>query len=293
MHIPQIDNHLTPRNSQRSCQLNMTKAGVLFEGNSATTTSGETMAFLPRAAGVAGIRRMAMGMLLSLSVSVLGFSACSGSNPPGGEQGGSESGSTGGASQGGSNASDGGQGTGGGASQGGGQSTGGNGGSAEGGSSAGGSSGNAGADSDDFTGSTGPSNAPGEVKSAITMKDVRAGAHANYDRVVFEFAGDAHTGYSVEYAAKPVVSCGSGEPVKVAGNATLLVSFSPAMAHTEEGKPSIPAVGQSPGFKAVKELRQVCDFEGKVSWAVGVETQAPFRIVTLGSPTRVALDVHY
>src|SRR5687768_4092670 len=55
---------------------------------------------------------------------------------------------------------------------------------------------------------------------------LRAGAHAGFDRVVFEFQGGV-PGYHLEYVDRPVRDCGAGEPRPIAGDAWLEVRMSP------------------------------------------------------------------
>src|SRR5688572_1721143 len=73
-----------------------------------------------------------------------------------------------------------------------------------------------------------------------TLRALDATAHAGFDRIVFEFAGDSVPGYHVEYAKRPVVRCGSGDPVPLAGTARLVVRFEPAQAHDELGNSTVP-----------------------------------------------------
>ena len=63
-----------------------------------------------------------------------------------------------------------------------------------------------------FDGGTAPVIEVRELGSAATLVEVRAAAHDGFDRIVFEFAGDAVPGYRVQYLAH-VVACGSGELV--------------------------------------------------------------------------------
>lgn len=114
-----------------------------------------------------------------------------------------------------------------------------------------------------------------------------------HDRVVFEFAGDSLPGYHVEYARRPVVKCGSGDPVTVAGEARLLVRFEPASAHDDRGRPSLSPREAAPGLTAVKEMKLVCDFEAQVEWVLGVATVRPYRLTEATRPPRLIVDVSH
>jgi hypothetical protein len=121
------------------------------------------------------------------------------------------------------------------------------------------------------------------------LVDVRAGGHAGYDRVVFEFRG-AVPEHRVGYVDQ-LVEDGSGNPVSVAGAADLEVVFEGANAHREDGTPTISPRRFSPGLTAVKEVAQLGDFEAMVSYGIGVDQRRPIEVSTLSSPSRLVIDV--
>lgn len=129
-----------------------------------------------------------------------------------------------------------------------------------------------------------------QAKPAV-LADVRAGEPGDApgsERIVFQFAGD-FPATTIVYV--PVAqSCGSGAAVPVAGGAVLLVRFERAMAHDDTGKVTVPATSLTGPGTSIREARQVCDFEGVVSWAVGVANRVPFRYTVLDSPRRLVLD---
>ena len=118
---------------------------------------------------------------------------------------------------------------------------------------------------------------PDPLRGTALLRDVRLGVHAEeggWDRIVFEFAGDLPPG-SIAYVPS-VVGCGSGAPVTLRGGAVLAVRFDQTAAHTEAGQPTIrSATIQGPG-ETILEARQTCDFEGEVSWAVGLKGRQRF-----------------
>jgi hypothetical protein len=156
-------------------------------------------------------------------------------------------------------------------------------------------------DGDPFEGTTGITEKPrptteAEGSAATTtpvLRDVRAARHEHFDRVVFEFEGDALPGYHIEYIDKPVRRCGSGVGVEVAGRAWLAVRMTPAAAHGTSGKPTVPAQQRKLTLDAVKELAPTCDFEGDVTWVLGVSERAPYRALTLKKPSRLVVDVKH
>jgi len=122
-----------------------------------------------------------------------------------------------------------------------------------------------------------------------TLVDVRAAEHETYDRIVFEFAGAPPT-YRVEYVENPT-ACGSGEDVAVEGAALIAVSFTPAGAHTDAGEPALGFQSLALGLPAIVAAASACDFEGEVTWIVGLTEEADFRVTALDDPLRLLVDV--
>lgn len=122
-----------------------------------------------------------------------------------------------------------------------------------------------------------------------TLVDVRTGHHDAFDRVVFEFI-DAPPEYRVEYIEQ-ATGCGSGEPIAVDGAAFLQVRFNVAQAHDEQGNPSVSFMRASPGLPSMLEIVQTCDFEGVVTWVLGLPEELDFQVTALEAPLRLAVDI--
>jgi hypothetical protein len=127
----------------------------------------------------------------------------------------------------------------------------------------------------------------------VTQTDVRVGMHEGFDRVVLEFEGDELPGYRIEYLDGDAVQCGSGTPVALDGNAVMLITLRDTVAHDEGGMPTVINDNPTPAFPALREIRAVCDFEGIVQWAVGIDEEAPFRVFELDDATRLVVDVRH
>jgi len=123
-----------------------------------------------------------------------------------------------------------------------------------------------------------------------TLRSVRAGEHAEFDRVVFEFEGAQLPGYQLEYVDE-AIQCGSGNPVTVAGKARLQVTFTPAKAHTDAGQPTVATRELRPALPVVQELERTCDFEGEVTWVLGNASPRKYRVMELREPSRIVVDV--
>jgi hypothetical protein len=140
-----------------------------------------------------------------------------------------------------------------------------------------------------------PASAPATPSAATAARattpllvDVRAFRRSSYDRVVWEFRGGLPSTRFVRYVPE-LLGDASGEPVRIAGSAILELSMSHADAHDTTG--STAARRLVLGGGNVIEIAQAGDFEGTVSYGVGLAKRQTFRLFTLRSPDRVVLDV--
>lgn len=148
-------------------------------------------------------------------------------------------------------------------------------------------------ESADFVGTAGITDKKYEVTGAALLREVRAAAHEGFDRVVFEFEGAEMPSYHIEYIDKPVRACGSGSVVPLKGDGWLEIRFTPANAHTEDGKPTVKNREQTPNLKIIKEMKTTCDFEAEVEWVLGVSSPNKYRVLELKNPTRLAVDIKH
>jgi hypothetical protein len=132
------------------------------------------------------------------------------------------------------------------------------------------------------------------------LTDVRVGAHGCYERVTFEFKpqtgeADGPVAWHAAYEAAPITEDGSGRTVPVKGAAYLVVRFSAAGADlSQEGAPATytgPASLEAADTTRIRQVRRIGDFEGVLTWVIGIDQQRPFRVMTQDNPARVVLDV--
>jgi hypothetical protein len=147
--------------------------------------------------------------------------------------------------------------------------------------------------SDDFEGTAGIEKKTRSELDPATLTEVRAALHKNFDRIVFEFSGDAVPGYHIEYVDKPARQCGSGEPVSATGDALLLIRVLPANAHNEQGQPTIENRELKLNLPVMKEAKLICDFEADVEWLVGVGKPNKYRVLELLNPSRLVIDIKH
>ena len=130
----------------------------------------------------------------------------------------------------------------------------------------------------------------GALLQTPLLIDVRTGLHEGFDRVVFEFE-TSRPGYRVEYVTPPIQQCGSGNEEPVDGSAFIQVRMTPAAAHDDVGQPTFGATELLPGLATILEVQQTCDFEGIVTWVLGLSEEVDFVVSALPDPFRVVVDV--
>ena len=143
---------------------------------------------------------------------------------------------------------------------------------------------------------TTPVEGSGTGSEIALLERVALGRHEGYDRVVFQFRS-ALPGYKVEYVQPPLKEDGSGNPVKIDGNAFVVVRMEPASGfdlNTGEGvmtyKGPRRLAGSTAGTSVVQELVRTGDFEAVLTWAVGLSDKVDFRVRTATSPSRLIVD---
>ncbi|WP_121155034.1 AMIN-like domain-containing (lipo)protein [Micromonospora pisi] len=133
------------------------------------------------------------------------------------------------------------------------------------------------------------------------LVEVRVGDHPDEDftRITFAFRNGT-PGYQISYVPR-VTMAGSGDPVKLPGNAFVYIEFNPAQAHDEQGRSSIvSAPDPGLGYPTLRGYGSAGDYEGHVSYGLGLQVPPgsdhalPIRALQLTRPdgTRiVAVDV--
>ena len=128
--------------------------------------------------------------------------------------------------------------------------------------------------------------------------NLRTATHEGCDRVVFDLNGLGRVGYLVGYV--PTVHADpSDQPIRVAGGAALQVTIqAPDFRESGHQPWRTPwQLGQRlvGAQTTLREVRFAGSFEHVTTFAVGVRTQRPFRVLVLPDPgshvTRVVVDI--
>lgn len=130
---------------------------------------------------------------------------------------------------------------------------------------------------------------PATAAGIPVLTEVRAGQHAGYDRVVFEFTGRGPSSYSVGYVTT-LVADASGQTVTVHGRAILQVVMHGVDNHSTTGAATTPA-RQAFALKDVTSTVRSGDFEAVVSYGIGLQKRTAFHTHRLSAPARVVVDV--
>jgi hypothetical protein len=128
---------------------------------------------------------------------------------------------------------------------------------------------------------------PRHGTAPAVLEHVHVARHPGFDRVVFEFRSGTPA-WSARYVPK-VVHDGSGKPVALLGRGFLHVVFHGAgIDRTRAGGPDIV---RTPRFPSLLQVREAGDFEGVVSFGVGLRRRVGFRGFHLSGPGRLVVDV--
>jgi hypothetical protein len=124
------------------------------------------------------------------------------------------------------------------------------------------------------------------------LERVAVEEHDGFSRVVLGFRNHV-PGYRVEYVEPPLHEDGSGDVVEVAGDAIAVVRMATASGFdvgTGDGVLVYEGPRRLEGAGVVRELARTGDFEGVLTWAVGLGSRVPFRASTLADPPRLVVD---
>jgi hypothetical protein len=116
-----------------------------------------------------------------------------------------------------------------------------------------------------------------------------AGCHSSYDRFVIRARFGGTAGYDVRYVSQ-IVADPSGNPVSLLGTKRLRVIVRNARGHTSGGANLLPST-LTPGCSNLRQVKKTGDFEGVVSFGLGLQRRTGFRVFRLTTPARIVIDV--
>jgi len=116
----------------------------------------------------------------------------------------------------------------------------------------------------------------------------RVAEQPGYDRFVLQMDSIVPA-YTVKRQATATFTQGaSGQTVQLSGSAGVLITVHSATgASTFSGPPYFVQAD----YQVLKEARQIQDFEGTVSWGLGLSRPVCMRVFTLSDPARLIVDL--
>ncbi|QCB94216.1 AMIN-like domain-containing (lipo)protein [Cellulomonas shaoxiangyii] len=128
------------------------------------------------------------------------------------------------------------------------------------------------------------------VDGRLTVVAVRTGEHDDYDRVVYELAGEGLPGWRVGWVDQ-AVDDPSGEVVPVEGDGILQVWITGTAYPHDSGHDEF-AQDLHPDDGDVEQVTRPLTFEGMTQSFIGVDDgPRPVRVLLLQDPVRVVVDV--
>jgi len=142
-----------------------------------------------------------------------------------------------------------------------------------------------------------PVSAPAVAERAYLTAVTAQATDGGGTRVVFEF-DPVVPGYTIDYVERPVTEDGSGDELAVEGEALLAVRMENAAGARIDGEAVTPTytgpdrVAAAGTPSAVVEVVDAGDFEGVVTWVLGLRQRADTVSVSrLTGPARLVIDV--
>jgi hypothetical protein len=124
---------------------------------------------------------------------------------------------------------------------------------------------------------------------AVLLTNVQRKGDTCVDHVVFDFTSKTSDppSYTITYANPPFTQDASGEPVTVNGSAFIVVKVSPGYGYDFESNKATytgPKHITPAAANHVKEIVETGDFEGVLTWVIGLDSKRPFTVQATGAP---------
>ncbi len=127
--------------------------------------------------------------------------------------------------------------------------------------------------------------------SMLLVESVRVAGHEDFDRVVFDLAGDGDPGWFIDYTTRPKQQ-GSGNAVEFPGSVALNVNIDGTVYPFELGLED-PRIGTVPGAGNITQVQSAGTFEGRTQFVIGLKEKLPYSVAVLQDPHRLVLDVRH
>jgi hypothetical protein len=123
------------------------------------------------------------------------------------------------------------------------------------------------------------------VRTQLTSLRIASHESEGYDRIVYEFSGGIPSYDLGRQASATFVRDASGQQIQLQGSAGLKL----VMRDTTLGSGTPDDL--RPELASVQEVQQIGNFEGVLSYGIGLSSTQCVRVLTLSSPSRLVVDV--
>jgi hypothetical protein len=132
-----------------------------------------------------------------------------------------------------------------------------------------------------------------QVSALLHSVQVTSAGCVDIVRFGFLTKTDAQPSCKVSYQPGPFTANASGIKVTVDGNAFVVVRCSPAYGYDfDTGNPTYtgPPIITPTGARSVRELVETGDFEGVLTWVIGLDAQRPYSVAAATMPHGAKFD---
>ena len=134
--------------------------------------------------------------------------------------------------------------------------------------------------------------APSGTPVTALLQAVGVFSQAGYDQVVFQFS-NALPQYTVQVVSPPLSADPSGKPITIAGSVVVQVTMTPASGFDQTPPGTQVYTGPTDitfNGASVMQVVERGDFEGVLSWYIGLRQPVPRLTTTASDPSRIAID---
>jgi hypothetical protein len=125
----------------------------------------------------------------------------------------------------------------------------------------------------------------GTTGASSQLNSIRIAPHDGYDRIVFDFGGQIPSYDLSRQDSATFVRDASGQPVTLDGSVGIKLVFRDA-----DVASAVP-LDQKPALTSIKEITQIGNFERVLSYGIGLAATQCVRVLELGGPSRLVVDV--
>ncbi len=132
----------------------------------------------------------------------------------------------------------------------------------------------------------------GGTASMSNVTDVRVGTTAGYDRLVIQFDGPVPAYSVTPQGSSAFIQDPTGQTLQLQGSSGIRIVVRGASGTDLNGHQTFKGSQDlTPGYPALKEARQLGDFERVFSWGLGLSEPDCVHVTTLTGPDRLVVDV--